>query len=342
MMAGHEGRNARLWIERCSPGRTMPEMGGRTPGKDAATLLALIALVVGPTILTLISIEVPTERVPTTTDPSPLGYTWSLSLFVVPALVLATWFLRHPRYPTQRKAFWLTAIPLSLLGIGLDVVLGHLFFEFPNTGATLGIDIPVVGGTVPGEEFVFYVSGFVTTLLLYIWCDEHWLGAYNVPDYEAEYRQQGHTRVLRFHWPSLLIGIAAVVAAVAYKKLLSPAPEGFPGYFTFLMFVAVMPSMVLYPTALPFVNWRAVSVVFFVLVLISLLWEVTLAHPYQWWAFRPEQMIGLFIGGWTNLPVEEPLLWMVVTYTTVIVYETVKIVLSLDKPWLESLLGARR
>lgn len=319
----------------------MADRSKRTPGKDAATLLALIALVVVPTILTLSTIEVPTSLVPVADDPSPLGYTWSLSLFVLPALVLAAWFLRQPGHRNQRKAFWMTAIPLSLLGIGLDVLLGHLFFDFPNTGATLGIGVPVVGGTVPIEEFVFYVSGFATTLLLYIWCDEHWLGAYNVPDYEAEYRQRGQARVLQFHWPSLLIGVAAILAAVAYKKLLSPVPEGFPGYFTFLTVVAVVPSMVLYPTALPFINWRAVSVVFFVLVLISLLWEVTLAHPYQWWAFRPEQMIGIFIGGWTHLPVEEPLLWMVVTYASVILYETMKILLALGMPWRQSLLGVQ-
>ncbi len=317
----------------------MSDLPKRTPGRDAATLVVLISLVVTPATLTLLTVEQPTRLVPVAGNPTPLGYTWSHGLFLVPALVLALWFLRHPRYPLQRKAFWLTVIPLSLLGIGLDVLLGHHFFEFPNTGATLGISVPVVGGSVPVEEFVFYGSGFLTTLLLYIWCDEYWLGAYNVPDYLAEYRQRGRSRVLSFHWPSLAIGVLAVAVAAAYKAFLSPVPEGFPGYFTFLVFVAIVPSMFLYPTALPFINWRAVSVVFFVLVLISLLWEVTLAHPYQWWAFRAEQMIGIFIGGWTSLPVEEPLVWMVVTYTTVIVYETLKILLSLHEPWRDSLLA---
>ena len=319
----------------------MSDPPNRTPERDAATLVVLIVLVLIPAALTLLTVEQPTRPVPVASNPTPLGYTWSLGLFLVPTLVLGSWFLRHPRYPLQRKAFWLTVLPLSLLGIGLDVLFGHHFFEFPNTGATLGIEVPVVGGSVPVEEFVFYVSGFLTTLLLYIWCDEYWLGAYNVPDYRAEYRQHGRPRVLSFHWPSLAIGVLAVAGAATYKALLSPAPEGFPGYFTFLVFVAIVPSIFLYPAALPFINWRAVSVVFFVLVLISLLWEVTLAHPYQWWAFRAEQMIGIFIGGWTSLPVEEPLVWMAVTYTTVIVYETLKIVLSLREPWRDSLFGAR-
>ena len=35
----------------------------------------------------------------------------------------------------------------------------------------------------------------------------------------------------------------------------------------------------------------------FMVLLISLLWEVTLALPYGWWNFQDEQMIGLRITG---------------------------------------------
>jgi hypothetical protein len=50
----------------------------------------------------------------------------------------------------------------------------------------------------------------------------------------------------------------------------------------------------------------------------------TLAIPYGWWNFRDEQMLGVRITAWGQLPIEEVCLWMAVTYATVIVYETVK------------------
>ena len=63
-----------------------------------------------------------------------------------------------------------------------------LFFIFPNKAATLGCEIPALGGAIPIEEFVFYLAGFMLVLLSYIWCDEYWMAAYNVPDYTAAAR----------------------------------------------------------------------------------------------------------------------------------------------------------
>jgi hypothetical protein len=57
--------------------------------------------------------------------------------------------------------------------------------------------------------------------------------------------------------------------------------------------------------------------------LVSLFWEAAIAVPYQWWGFQPRQMIGLLINGFCGLPLEEPLLWLAVTWATVIVYETI-------------------
>ena len=39
------------------------------------------------------------------------------------------------------------------------------------------------------EEYVFYLTGFLTVLLLYIWLGEFWLAAYNVIDYPGEARK---------------------------------------------------------------------------------------------------------------------------------------------------------
>ena len=95
---------------------------------------------------------------------------------------------------------------------------------------------------------------------------------------------------------------------------------GFPGYFTFLVLGALGPSAALLPAAMPVINWRALSLAVFILLLISLLWEVTLAVPYGWWGFQDSAMIGLRITAWNRLPIEEVCVWFAVTYETVIVY----------------------
>jgi hypothetical protein len=272
-------------------------------------------------------------------NPSPLGYARSLSLFLVPVAVLALWFLRHREYRIQRRAFALTLAGLLPLGFGLDLLFGPAFFTFANRAATLGVEVPAVGGTVPVEELAFYALGFLAILLLYVWSDEYWLGAYRVPDYEAEARDLD--RVLRFHPPSLLIGLALAIAGIAYKRLLSGTPGPVPGYFLFLVAAALVPSMLLFPTVSPLINWRALSFTYFLLQLVSLLWEATLAVPYQWWGYRPEQMLGLEIGAWCGLPIEAVLVWMASTYSTVIVYEASKVLLAADRPWREALFGRR-
>lgn len=176
-------------------------------------------------------------------------------------------------------------------------------------------------------------------LLLYIWCEEYWFGAYNVPDYEVEARGIG--RVVLFHLPSLLIGLSLAVAGLAYKWWSSATPGAVPGYYLFLVATALVPSMFLFPTALPFINWRTLSFTYFLLQLVSLLWEATLAAPYQWWGYWADQMLGLTIGAWAGLPIEAVVVWMASTYTTVISYEVVKVVVALDRPWSQALFGGK-
>jgi hypothetical protein len=41
-------------------------------------------------------------------------------------------------------------------------------------------------------------------------------------------------------------------------------------------------------------------------------------------------MLGLFINGFCVLPVEEPLLWLGITWATIIIYETVSTLLFME------------
>lgn len=299
----------------------------------------MIAMIVVPAALTLRTVldagtlEVASE------NPTPLGYTWSLLLFLFPLAVIAWWFLRHPEFTFQRKAYWLTVGVLAPIGFVLDLLLGHTFFEFPNHAATLGINIPGRGGPLPIEEFVFYLSGFLFILLFYIWNDEFWLRAYNVPDYTTASRDV--EKIVTFHLGSVVTGLALFAAALLYKKTLADDPSGFPGYFAFLLAVAFVPAAGLLRSVGSFINWRAFAFTSFFVVLISLLWEVTLALPYGWWGFQSRMMTGIFVDAWSGLPFEEVFLWFAVTFTAVVIFETVKIWKASGKGFLEALLGVR-
>ena len=77
-------------------------------------------------------------------------------------------------------------------------------------------------------------------LLSYIWCDEYWMGAYNVPDYSAT--AENIPRIVRFHFASVALGVVLIAAAIVYRKFLSGAPEGFPWYFVYLVCASLIPS----------------------------------------------------------------------------------------------------
>jgi len=298
--------------------------------RAAAVVAYLICIVVVPVALTLNSITTPATLTHSSDNPSPLGYTISLSLFLFPIAALLFWMWRFQRLTFQKKAFLYTLALLAPAGIILDVLFGNTFFVFENHNAVLGINFPAIGGPLPIEEIIFYVSGFATVLLLYVWCDEYWFEKYNVPDYRGESAKVD--RILGFHWPSVIIGCGLIVLAVGYKKLLAQSSDGFPWYFTYITVMALIPSMAFYKSASPFINWRAFSFTLFIMVLISLIWESTLALPYQWWGYQERAMMGLFIGAWHNLPLEAVVLWFAVSYATLITYETIKIWLVSGKP----------
>jgi hypothetical protein len=73
--------------------------------------------------------------------------------------------------------------------------------------------------------------------------------------------------------------------------------------------------------------------------LVSLLWEATLAIPYQWWGYQPRQMLGIFVDAWSGLPLEAVCVWIAVSYTTAIVFEIVKLWQASGKKARHAFLG---
>ena len=143
----------------------------RPDGAFKIVFLIAVLLTI-PAMISLHSVREPGVLTIATDNPTPLGYTISLLLFVVPIVALGTWFAARPDLQLQRKAFWRTIAVLAPLGFGLDLLFGNAFFTFLNVRATLGIGVPAIGGPIPFEEFLFYLTGFMLTLLSYIWADE--------------------------------------------------------------------------------------------------------------------------------------------------------------------------
>ena len=311
-----------------------------SPRLSSLLVVAMLAMIAVPAGLTLHTVHLSALNPATAATPnaSPYGYTVSLLLFLIPILAIAVWFLPQEGVKVSRKSFAWTIGLLFPIGAALDFFFARYFFTFPNQNATLGIKAPALGAPVPIEEYLFYLTGFLCVLLLYVWLDEYWLAAYNVESESAQ-RKQFH-RLLRFHPESILLAVVLVAAAILYKKHFSPSPIGFPGYFIFLALAALVPSAALLPSVRPVINWRAFSLASFFILLVSLMWEATLAIPYGWWSFRPEQMLGIRITAWGDLPIEEVCLWIAVTYATVIVYETVKCWQASGKSLLHALLGS--
>src|SRR5215813_358067 len=178
--------------------------------KSFYVVFAIAAALIVPAAIALRTVVHPAILQATSDNPTPLGYTWSLVLFIAPIAALGWWFACRPDLRFPRKAFWRTIAALTPLGFLLDLLFGNVFFIFPNKSATLGWEIPALGGTIPVEEFVFYLAGFMLVLLSYIWCDEYWMAAYNVPDYAATVT--GIQRIVRFHFASVVLGVVLIAA----------------------------------------------------------------------------------------------------------------------------------
>jgi Lycopene cyclase len=313
--------------------------GDRSPARRAGfgLVAAMVTMIAVPAALTLHTVRISSVVDVSQKNPSPFGYTVSLLLFLVPIVGIGFWFVPQEGVRISKKAFWWTVGLLFPVGAALDFLFAHIFFTFPNPQATLGWRAPALHGTVPVEEYLFYFFGFVAVLLMYVWLDEYWLRAYTVSESAPE--RVDYDRLLGFHPWSALLGAVLIVAALVYKRFFSAEPEGFPGYWTFLVVLALAPSSAVYGSARKVVNWRAFSLTFFIILLTSLMWEATLALPYGWWGFQGRQMMGLRVTAWAGMPVEEVAVWMSVTFTTVLVYEVVKRWQASGKPMRRALMG---
>src|SRR5438094_10628548 len=78
----------------------------REGAKPFYVVFAIAAALIVPAAITLRAVIHPVILQPTSDNPTPLGYTWSLLLFVIPIAALGWWFACRPDLQFPRKAFW--------------------------------------------------------------------------------------------------------------------------------------------------------------------------------------------------------------------------------------------
>src|SRR6201981_2960618 len=120
----------------------------REGAKPFYVVFAIAAALIVPAAIALRTVIHPAISQATSDNPPPLGFNWSLVLFVMPIGPLGWWFACRPDLPFPRKAFWRTIAVLTPLGFALDLLFGNAFFVFPNKSATLGCEVPAVGRAI--------------------------------------------------------------------------------------------------------------------------------------------------------------------------------------------------
>ena len=185
-------------------------------------------MIVVPAAFTLHTVHISALNTTTATTPgaSPYGYTVSLLLFIIPFLVIALWFIPQEAVKIRRKVFAgpsACSFPSAPASTSSSPATSS---PSPTQSATLGIKAPALGSPVPIEEYVFYLTGFLCVLLLYIWLDEYWLSAYHV-ETESTQRKQFH-RLLQLHPESIILAVILVAGAIIYKKHFSPLRPASP------------------------------------------------------------------------------------------------------------------
>jgi hypothetical protein len=271
-----------------------------------------------------------------------LTYFTSLAFWGIPILYLWPVFnlITAEGSGRRRRALRWTAGAIVTLGIVLDFVFGHLTLRFPGCDALPGDGpylwcLPALGGRVPIEELLFYAMGPVAMVLVYACADERWLSRYNPEDDLLD------LTLIQLSPRLLIVAAGAAVTALVLWRVNGT----FPTYFAFLAAGAIVPAMFLYRTIGNLTNWPAFAVTTLYVLVTSVIWEVTLAIPRQWWSYEPSGMVGLTIAAWSRgdaiFPVEAATVWLFAPFSSILTYEFVKALLRHPRGTRVALFGAR-
>jgi hypothetical protein len=270
-----------------------------------------------------------------------LTYFTSLVLWGIPILYLWPVFNMITAEGTgrHRRALRYAAGTIVGLGIVLDFLLGFLTLRFLGCAEPAGSSpylfcLPAVHGRIPIEELLFYAMGPVAIVLVYACADERWLSKYNPKDDLLD------LKLIQLSPRLAMVAAGAVVMALVLWRV----NGSFPTYFLFISAGAVLPAMFLYRTIGNLTNWPAFAVTTLYVIVTSLIWEVTLAIPRQWWGYEPSGMVGLTISAWSRgdaiFPVEAAVVWLFAPFSSILTYEFAKALTHHPRPIKAALFGA--
>jgi hypothetical protein len=277
----------------------------------------------------------------------------------LPWVFLLIWYYKtKDDYLTKiGKALFWNAVFIGGVWIVLDVFLANLLFQFPHADAHY---LPPFYGyvwdgqcatiwtllnpecykppSIPLEEALFYLGSAALLRLLYMWAAEDMFKEYSLP--RDEYVREAHAALPVVQWNKRLIITAFVILAVGVliKKFgWHDNHDGFPYYLLAELVIVFVPLCALYNKVHKFTNPRAFLFVMVLQVLVSIVWEATLALPYGYWNYRPQSMVGLVAVPWSNLALEACFLWVSVAWGVMFMYELSKIKGLTGKSWWQVL-----
>jgi hypothetical protein len=299
------------------------------------------------------------------------GYTWSLILLYLPLAVLFWWYRLSLRSDgdgslraLMKGVLYNTALAAAVFVL-FDVIFAELLFNFPDHNAVLGHSpyrliraVAYVPGykwddscatiwtlyrascyslSIPVEEVLFYLGGAAVLRGMYIWASEDFLSLYTVPPAEYERRAKASRRLIKWNWSLTFLALAIVVAGFVFKRRYG---GGIPTYLLLQVLIVFPPLLVLHTRVRPFINTRAFLLVMLLQVLVSVVWEATLALPYGWWGYKEYGVIGRAITPWSALPVEASFFWISVGWSAMFLHEATKIKVRSGRRWWQVLTGS--
>jgi hypothetical protein len=289
------------------------------------------------------------------------GYTKSLILILIPLLFLAWWYVKVRDQKHLRQFFMplsLTILFTAVVWVLLDIEFANKLFLFPDPRSHIFWLIPgyVWAGScqtfwtllkascykpnIPLEEVLFYVGSGLTMNLMYMWAAEDFYSEYSAPPEKYEKDKDNPKSIIQLNWK--IIGAAGLlfVAACWFKSIRNP--EGMvPWYLLAELTLTLLPVAALYNRVAPFTNPQAFFFVVMLQILVSLIWEGTLALPYGWWNYQRSAMTGIFIVPWSRLPLEATFLWLSAGWSAMLLYEATKLGVLSGKSLWELLFGNR-
>jgi hypothetical protein len=330
------------------------------PDWEFQKVLVFIAAWVAAVALAIAAVDIP-PPLPGEASTLSGGYTYSLVLVLLPWGFLLWWFQKARDEFDLRaigKAVFWNAVMFGVLWTALDIFLAHRFFTFPEENTHLLPQIPGYTWSgacstiwtfsnlscyelnIPLEEVVFYLVSAALLRMLYMWGTEDFFRLYTLP--RSSYVEKAHLALplVKLNKTLLVVGLVILATGIAVKKAGWHGNEaGFPYYLVALLTIVFGTLIALHTRVHKFTNSRAFLFAMALQVVISLVWEGTLALPYRFWNYQMTAMVGLTAVPWSNLAIEACFLWVSVGWSVMLWYEASKIKAVTGRSWPEVLTG---